>query len=204
VLAIIPVNRPTGAKRRLAGLLDEEQRATLVRAMLEDVVGACRAARQIERVLVVTPEPSLAPAGVDVLPDPGRGHRAAVALGLARAVDAALVVMGDCPLVQAEAIDRLALAARPVAIGPASDGGTNALALRPPNAVEPAFGEAGGARIVAARARALGYEPALIEDAGFALDIDTPADIERLLATGAGTRTHALLDSLAASALRRA
>jgi 2-phospho-L-lactate guanylyltransferase len=203
VLAIIPVNEPTGAKRRLGRLLTPEQRTDLVRAMLEDVVAACLATRRIGGVLVVTPEPLLAPTGAGVLVDAGCGHAEAIRAGLARAGDAALVIMADCPLVRPEALDRLAAAARPVAIAPASDGGTNALALRPADAVEPAFGQRDGASIVAARARALGYEPATIEDEGFALDIDTPRDVERLLEVGAGTRTHALLTSLLASAGRR-
>ena len=204
MLAIIPVNRPTGAKRRLAELLSEGQRAALVRVMLQDVVDACHAAREIDSILVVTPEPSLAPTGVRVLEDPGLGHGEAIALGLSLATEAAIVVMADCPLVRPEALDRLARAAEPVAIAPAQDGGTNALALRPPHSVEPAFGEAGGAEIVAARARALGYEPAIVEDEGFAVDVDTPDDVERLLAIGEGTRTHAFLHAVLASDARPA
>ena len=197
MLAIVPVNAPGEATRRLAPFLDPDQRAALVSAMLEDVLAACSEAAAIERTLVVTPEPALAPAGSDILTDPGRGHAAAVELALANAgADGALIVMADCPLVSPAVLDRLARAARPVAIGLAQDGGTNALALRPANAVPPAFGVPDGAAVVAARARAAGFEPAIVDDAGLALDVDTLEDLERVCELGDSTRTrHVVITS---------
>jgi 2-phospho-L-lactate guanylyltransferase len=196
VLAIVPVNAPAEAKRRLATLLDAAARAALVRAMLADVVSACREARSISRVLVVTPDPGLAEPGCEVLADRGLGHAAALADALrhplARA-DGALVVMADCPLVRAASLDALAQAARPVALAPAQDGGTNAIALRPADAVEPAFGLADGAALTVARARERGFEAVLIDDPLIALDVDTPEDVRRVLELGAGTATHRLL-----------
>lgn len=194
MLAIVPVNAPRDAKRRLAPLLTPEQRGTLVLAMLEDVLEACRAAAAIDRVLVVTPEPAMAPPDAAALLDPGHGHGAAIALALAQAgEDGALVVMADCPLVTAEALERLAVSAAPIALAPAQDGGTNALALRPADAVAPAFGVPGGARIVIERARVAGFEPVVVDDPGLAYDVDTPEDVERVLELGLGTRTHLFL-----------
>jgi len=133
-------------------------------------------------VLVVTPDPGLAP-GRDVLEDPGVGHGFAVALALRdeRARAGALVVMADCPLVTAASLDALIVAARPLALAPARDGGMNALAIADPALVEPAFGEPGSARVTIARARAAGLEPALLDDAGLAFDVDRPEDLERVL-----------------------
>ncbi len=165
--------------------------------MLGDVLAACRAARSVERTLVVTPDTDAAPAGVETLRDPGRGHAAAIELALARApVDGALIVMADCPLVRPETLDCLAEAARPVALSPAQDGGVNALALRPADAVAPAFGVANGAAVTVERARLAGHEAAVIDDSGLALDVDTPEDLERILQLGDGTRTHAFLSAL--------
>lgn len=197
MLAIVPVDAPAGAKRRLASVLSEAQRAGLVAAMLEDVLTACRRAISVERTVVVTPDTGVAPAGVETLRDPGRGHAAAIelALGLAPA-DGALIVMADCPLVRPETLDRLADAARPVALSPAQDGGVNALALRPAGAIAPAFGIANGAALTLERARLAGFEPVVIDDLGLALDVDTAEDLERILELGDGTRTHAFLSSL--------
>jgi 2-phospho-L-lactate/phosphoenolpyruvate guanylyltransferase len=206
VLAIIPVNSPFSAKRRLDPLLSRDQRSDLVLAMLADVVDACRAAGSIDEILVVSPNPAVAPEGTAIMVDQGNGHAAAVAQALAScSADGALVVMADCPLVRPAILDVLCEAAQPVALCPAQDGGTNALALRPPDAVEPAFGAAGGARIVVERAQASGFDAVVVEDELVALDIDTPEDVERLLELGAGTHTHNLLDRvLAASARSRA
>jgi 2-phospho-L-lactate guanylyltransferase len=195
VLAIVPVNAPADAKRRLAPVLYAEQRGTLVLAMLEDVLESCRRATALDRVLVVTPDPATAPPDAAVLLDPGRGHAAAIQLALAQAAeDGALVVMADCPLVRPETLDRLASSARPVAVAPAQDGGTNGLALRPADVILPAFGMLDGARIVIERCRAAGIEPAVVDDPALALDVDTPADLERVLELGDGTRTQLFLD----------
>ena len=202
MLAIVPANAPRSAKSRLAGLLTRAERAELVAAMLADVVDACAGARSVSEVLVVTPEPGVAPAGTRVLLDAGRGHAAAIALALGQSAgEDAVVVMADCPLVTSASIDALAGAARPIALCPAADGGTNALALRPAGIVDPAFGVPEGAAGVAARAAARGREAAVVADPLLALDLDTPDDLRSVLELGAGTRTHRLLDrALAASA----
>ena len=181
MLAIVPVKGLDGAKSRLAPSLSEQEREALVRRMLDAVLGACDAARTVGGVLVVTPDAALA-RGRDVLEDPGVGHAFAVSLALAdeRARGGALVVMADCPFVGPAAIDALVSAARPVALAPAADGGMNAIALADPALVEPAFGEPASARVTIARARAAGLEPAVLDDAGLAFDVDRPADLERV------------------------
>ena len=69
---------------------------------------------------------------------------------------------------------------RYVAIVPDRHGeGTNALALVPPSAIRPAFGEGSCARHVAA-AREAGIPFAVEELGSLALDLDTPADLVAL------------------------
>jgi 2-phospho-L-lactate guanylyltransferase len=196
VLAIIPVNSPSSAKRRLRSLLPADQRAGLVRAMLADVIDACKRAERVSEVLVVTPEPALAPLDVEVLSDRGSGHAAAIAQALAdpRAASGALVLMADCPLVRPETLDLVIEEARPLALCPAQDGGTNALALRPANVLEPAFGVPDSAAVTVERARRLGIKAAIIDDPLVALDIDQPDDLQKILELGRGTRTHTYLD----------
>jgi 2-phospho-L-lactate/phosphoenolpyruvate guanylyltransferase len=181
MLAIVPVKGRDGAKTRLADLLSDTDRADLVAAMLGDVVDACTAAESVDAVLVVTPDPDVAPPGVEILVDEGIGHAHAIETALAdtRAAGGAIVVMADCPLVQPESLDALADAARPIALVPSGDGGTNALALRPANVLEPAFGIERSADETIARARAAGYEPAVLDDPLLALDVDRPEDVAR-------------------------
>jgi 2-phospho-L-lactate guanylyltransferase len=179
VLAIVPVKRLEDAKSRLAPGLSEAKRQVLVRRMLASVLAACDAARLVDGVLVVTPDPGLAP-GRDVLVDPGVGHALAIALALRdeRARCGAVVVMADCPFASPESLDALVEAARPVALVPAGDGGMNALALADPTLFEPAFGQPESARVTAARARSVGIEPRLLDDAGLAFDVDRPEDLD--------------------------
>jgi len=201
LLAIIPVNSPASAKRRLAPLLSDELRGQLVATMLADVIDACRESRAVEAVLVVTPDPALAPEGVDVLVDAGRGHAAAVTVALAQCrAEGAVVVMADCPLVRPETLDLLCDSALPVAVAPAQDGGTNAIALRPPDVLEPAFGVLDGASVLVERAGRLGVHVTVVDDPLLALDVDRPEDVERVLELGPATRTGAFLSRALAAA----
>ncbi len=189
--AVLPVKRFDAAKQRLAAGIDDERRAELAAAMLADVLEAIGTARSIERTIVVTSEPVAAEmavaAGAEVLPDPDEGgHSGAALAGIAqaRAAGAECVVLlpGDCPLLDPRELERLltGLPARYVAIVPDRHGtGTNALALSPPDAIEPSFGEGSCARHVAA-AREAGLPFNVEEPPSLALDLDTPADVVAL------------------------
>jgi 2-phospho-L-lactate guanylyltransferase len=189
--AVIPVKRFAAAKRRLAAGIDEEQRRALVEAMLDDVLEAVGGARSIERTLVVTDEPAAAEraaaAGAEVIPDlPDAGHSAATVAGtewaLERGARCAVLLPGDCPLLDPRELDRLltGVPERYVAIVPDRHGtGTNALVLAPPGAIRPAFGEGSRDRHAAA-AREAGIPFAVEEVASLGLDLDTPADVVAL------------------------
>ncbi len=179
------------AKQRLAAGFDDARRAAVVAAMLGDVLEAIGEARPVERTIVVTSEPSAADlataAGVGVLPDPDEGgHSGAALAGVARAqqLGAGCVVLlpGDCPLLDPRELERLltGMPERFVSVVPDRHGtGTNALALAPPEAIRPAFGEGSCARHVAA-AREAGTPYAVEELPSLALDLDTPADVVAL------------------------
>jgi 2-phospho-L-lactate guanylyltransferase len=180
VIAIVPFKGPVGAKTRLAEALGDEERAVLAVEMLTRVLAACAEAGSIERTLLVTPDPSASFDDVDVLVDRGTGHADAVelALGDHRARKGVVVVMADCPLVEPDALDRLAAAARPLALVPSEDGGVNAVALRAANGFRPRFGVPVETMIAAARTA--GLEPAIVRDPRLAFDLDRPADLTRL------------------------
>lgn len=198
MLAIIPVNDPRRGKQRLSSLLPADVRAELVGAMLADVLAACEAASSIEAALVVTPSAEIAPEGCPVMVDSGRGHAHAIAGALQRddARPGAVVLMADCPLVTGAALDELVAAAAPLALAPAQDGGTNALAMRPGDLMRPAFGVPGSCAVTMATARELRLPVKLVQDPVFAVDLDDTDDIARILSRGEGTRTAALLSGL--------
>jgi 2-phospho-L-lactate/phosphoenolpyruvate guanylyltransferase len=203
--AVLPVKRLDAAKQRLAAGLDGKRRRALAAAMVADVLEAIGQARTIDRTIVVSGDPIAqelaAEAGAEVVPDPGdAGHVEAALAGIARAeaegATGVVLLPGDCPLLDPRELDRL-LTGMPegyVGIVPDRHGtGTNALALSPPDAIVPAFGEGSRARHVAA-ARAAGVAFGVEELASLALDLDTPADVVALtreLATrpGRGRRT---------------
>jgi 2-phospho-L-lactate guanylyltransferase len=200
--AVLPVKRFAAAKQRLAAGIDDERRAEIVAAMVADVLEAIGAARSIERTIVVTSEPRAAElaaaAGAEVVPDPDEGgHSGAAVAGAARARErgASCVVLlaGDCPLLDPRELDRLltGLPERFVAVVPDRHGtGTNALALAPPGAIEPSFGEGSCARHVGA-ARAAGIPYAVEELPSLGLDLDTPADVIALTRVLEGDRKRA-------------
>lgn len=189
--AVLPVKRFAAAKQRLAIGLDEERRRALVAAMLEDSLEAIGEARAVERTIVVSGEPraqeAAGAAGCEVVPDPvDEGHVTAALAGIARAeadgAECVVLLPGDCPLLDPRELDRLltGLPASYVAIVPDRHGsGTNALALRPPDAIRPAFGEGSCARHVAA-AREAGVPFAVEKLASLGLDLDTPGDVVAL------------------------
>ncbi|HEU5143117.1 MAG TPA: 2-phospho-L-lactate guanylyltransferase [Solirubrobacterales bacterium] len=190
-VAIVPVKRFAEAKQRLAPGIGDERRQALAAAMLEDVLAAIGQARTVARTIVVSGDPRAqeiaAAAAAEVVPDPAdEGHSLAAQAGIARAevegADCAVLLPGDCPLLEGRDLDRLltGLPARYVAIVPdRHDSGTNALVLSPPTAIEPAFGEGSRDRhIAAARAAEIPYE--VEEVPSLALDVDTPADLVAL------------------------
>jgi 2-phospho-L-lactate guanylyltransferase len=186
--AVLPIKRFDAAKQRLAAGMDDQRRRQLVEAMAADVIEAIGEARSIERTIVVTGEPAateLARAeGAEVVADPDEGsHVEAAQAGIARAeaTGAGCVVLlpGDCPLLDPRELDRLLTGVPERYVGIVPDrhgGGTNALVLRPPNAIAPAFGEGSRERHVAA-ARAADIPFAVEEVASLGLDLDTPADL---------------------------
>lgn len=190
-IAVLPVKRFAEAKRRLAAGLDDERREAVVDAMLDDVLEAIGQTRAIDETIVVSDEPRAieraAAAGAEVVPDPGEGgHPGAALAGIARAeelaAECAVLLPGDCPLLEPRELDRLltGVPASYVAIVPDRHGtGTNALVLAPPRAIRPAFGEGSRARHVEA-ARTAGVAFAVEELASLGLDLDTPADVVAL------------------------
>jgi 2-phospho-L-lactate guanylyltransferase len=129
---------------------------------------------------------------------------AAVAAGLGAAIErhagTALVLPGDIPLISADDLRALVEAAgfapRAVVVAASRDGeGTNALLLRPPNVIAPAFGPPSLSRHIEA-GLAAGALTLVRSDLGLSLDVDTPADLAALQVAGPRGHTGAVLDRL--------
>ncbi len=204
LVAILPIKSFDDAKQRLREALDPTTRRVLAEAMFSDVLVALRRSTLLERVLVVSRDHGAqriaAGYGAMVLEDDELGHNDAAAKGIQRAIELgagrALLVPGDCPLLDSSELDELAerrVALPSAVIVPDRHGtGTNALLLSPPDALRPAFGP-GSCRRHEARARATGLEVQTVEVESLALDVDTPedlAEVESALAARHGGAAH--------------
>ena len=184
---LIPMKRLDAAKSRLAPALPPQGRRRLMLAMALHVSTEAVAA-DVGPVALVSSDPQAAglaaSAGVGLLSDAGLpwndGLRHAIA-SLEPAAEAVLLLAADLPLLRARDVRALARMSAPgeVVIGRAHDGGTNALLLHPPDAIVSCFGLPGSADEHARRAREAGCRPRLLDLAGVARDIDTPADADR-------------------------
>jgi len=201
--AILPVKSFTRAKQRLGESVATSMRMELARAMVDDVLLALGETESIERIVVVTREPSVAaPAraqGAIVVEDAAEdGQSAAVALGVRRAlaegIERVLCIPGDCPAIDPAELASLLRAPSQepeVVIVPDRHGtGTNGLLLTPPDAIAPSFGPDSCARH-RALAAAAGVPCRLERPASLLLDIDTGADLAALRERLAGERSRA-------------
>ena len=179
------------AKQRLQPVLDPEARRALARRNAQLAVEAGAGG---DRVLVVAGDEEVAAlaktwgAGVLLEPRP-EGQNVAAARGIARAVeggaDAVLVLSSDLPLVTQhavrEVIDAATQIAAPIAVAvPAvGRGGTNALYLRPPDAISLHFGSDSLAKFQH-EAERRGVKFVVHDSEAMALDLDEPDDLARL------------------------
>ena len=192
---VIPVRSLTDGKRRLAPVLDPDERAGLVRRMfLRTLEAAIEAGPP---VLVVSPDPAaLALArdhGATGLEEPrpvelNHALELAAREAAARGATALLVVSADLPDLEAEDL-RAMLPPPPAAPSASADAvvriapdeartGTNALYVRPPGLLSFEYGETSCRRHLE-QARARGARVERVDRPGLRFDLDTPDDLER-------------------------
>jgi 2-phospho-L-lactate guanylyltransferase len=206
--AIVPIKRFGAAKQRLSDALQPAQRAELAGAMAADALELIGSAELIERTIVVSGEPQVAPiaaaAGAELLEDRlDEGHSEAALLGVEAAVrlgaECVALLPADCPLLEPGEIDAALkrLGPNSVAVIPDRHGsGTNGLLLRPPGAIAPAFGPGSRERHLrlADDAGVRGY---VAELPSMGLDLDTAEDLSelrsRLDSTARAPRTREVL-----------
>jgi len=200
---IVPVKPFVHGKSRLASVLNEAQRAALSRNLLTYLIDAAQRAAVCNAILVISRSQTVldhaASLGADTLretPAPDTPHPAnngatehalngalqqATAVAQAGGADAVLVLPADLPLIAPEDIAQLVEhgARQPgVVIAPSGDGGTNALLMRPPAAIDFAFGPNSFARHCALAAAA-GLDRQVVETPRLRFDLDHPRDWRR-------------------------
>jgi len=178
------------AKQRLSPALEPEARRRLSIANAERAI---RAASRVGQVLVVAGSVEAAQRALKLgaqsyLERSPSGQNPAAAAGIrlavARGADSVLVVSSDLPRISRTALRAVIAAAgalSPVAVAAAATGrgGTNALFLRPPDAIGLHFGDKSLRRFEAdARARGVPFE--IVDHPHLALDLDEPADLVAL------------------------
>lgn len=189
--AAVPVKDLLGTKSRLAPLLDPGSRAGLTLYMMKRVVRVMlHAGIPSANLCVVSPDRLV----LDTAAEAGAVPRLQRTRGLnpaleearewagARGADSLLVLPADLPLLRAEDVRSLLSAGEgaPVALAPdAGETGTNALLLRPPDAIPFLFGSGSRrAHLQAAQQRGLEARECRLPNLSF--DIDTVEDLSKL------------------------
>jgi 2-phospho-L-lactate/phosphoenolpyruvate guanylyltransferase len=196
---IVPVKPLTQGKSRLSPLLTAAERYELSRKLLAQTLTAATSVDLLAGVMVISRDEEALDmaqtAGVMVVKedsapmengnepeDPlNRALRQARNVAVAQGADAILVLPADLPLLSAEEIRNVAQLAidlpSGLVIAASGDGGTNALLLKPPQAVDFAYGR-GSFQLHIHRAEDAGVPVHTVESAILALDLDSPEDLQ--------------------------
>src|SRR5256712_13830777 len=202
-MILVPVKNLENAKQRLASLLDQGTRTELAQAMLHDVLDALSACCSYSEISLVTSDPfvlDLAQAfSFQVIPDAtNRSETDAIEMATqlceSRGVESTLVIPADIPLIQPSEVTAILQAApeKGSVLVPAADGrGTNAALRRPAGLFPLRFGnDSFKPHLAAARAT---QKPCMVLSLpGIALDVDSPADLKKLIAAPGKTRSQCL------------
>jgi 2-phospho-L-lactate/phosphoenolpyruvate guanylyltransferase len=208
IAAVVPAKALDHAKGRLAVLLTEHERRSLSLVMLSDVLNALHAAPSIERIFVVSPDHEIlrdadryGAEGISQPPSLSGINEAlkhALRIISLESPSALFVLLGDVPAVSAAEIESI-IAELPHDVGaviaPSRAGGTSALAVRPPDAMEFRFGP-GSLVQHENEASARNLPLNIVRLDSLLHDVDEPEDLSYLISHAAETATHRLLAEL--------
>ena len=188
--AIVPVKPLRRGKSRLAGILTEDERTDLNRALLQHTLQILSELREVDEVLVVSRDPQVLTIArnygartvrEDGQPDLNTALKRATVVAQVYATRGVLVLPADLPLISRE--DALALVERAtdppvVVIAPDRHGtGTNALLISPAGLIEYDFGENSFQRHCNLVKKA-GARLEVVNLPSLGLDLDSPEDYE--------------------------
>ena len=197
---VVPVKGLERAKSRLrgaadGGIGDPVRHAELALAIALDTLDAARAATLVERIVVVSDDPSVAAAlagsGITVVRDePAGGINAALRHGAATLPPGRPVaaLQADLPALRPAELDEALSADTRAFVADAAGTGTTLLLAPAGTDLDPRFGADSAAAHAASGAVPLpGALPGLRQD------VDTESDLLAACALGVGTRTSGLL-----------
>ena len=187
VCALIVIKERLYCKTRLAEALPPRARVQLVRSMLAAVLSAARGAQTVRQIIVVSPERDTVPVEIPVLADSGKclnsaltqAHRVLREFGCREFV----ILPADLPNITATEIDALVRAGRRggFAIAPDAAGlGTNALCLVSAHPFRFQFGLR-SQQLHLEEVQRTGSSAKVVRLPGLEFDVDSPADLHRLL-----------------------
>ena len=192
VVAVVPVKDLQGTKSRLTPVMDPAGRAGLTIYMMCRVISALQEAK-VENICVVSPDrlvlQKAREKGAIALLQESEGLNPALEEGrrwaMGRGASAMLVLPADLPLLDAEDIRSIMSGCEESPSGvispDAARAGTNALMLRPPDAIPFAFG-AGSFEAHRQAAREKDIPLAVVERTHLSFDLDTGEDLARFQA----------------------
>lgn len=183
---VVPVKPLGESKGRLASVLPTEERAELMRMLLQRLLRTARETAVLSGVVVVSRDPEVwaiaEAAGAYALHEQGRELNPALNQArnwsVAQGAEAILVLPADLPWVRAVDIDELAaqvLDPPCIVIVSSRDRGTGALLLNPSHAIDFAFGSRSFDRHCDL-ARAQRIRCVIHESSMLAFDVDRPED----------------------------
>jgi 2-phospho-L-lactate guanylyltransferase len=188
--AIVPVKPLRRGKSRLAGTLNENERAELNQKLLEQTLTTLSSLKELDQVLVVSRDPQALTIarnhGAKTIQEDGQPQlntalTRATILAKVQAIQGVLILPADLPLLTKE--DVLTLidsAAKPPVVVIAPDRhkkGTNALLMVPPGLIDYEFGEDSFQKH-SERAKKANAHLEVVELPSLALDVDVPEDLE--------------------------
>jgi len=200
---LVPIKNTSGAKQRLASILDQPARTQLAQAMLHDVLAALHAWNDRPKVGIVTSDPYAVKLGgeyrFEVIPDADNpGETGAIEMAtrvcVERGEEYTLVIPADIPLIEGWELEEILkrAPAEGTVLAPAGDGrGTNAAFRRPANLFPLRFGN-DSFKPHHAAAQATGKPCVVLNLPGIAVDVDNPADLRQLLSLPGETRAQRL------------
>ncbi|MEL6912932.1 MAG: 2-phospho-L-lactate guanylyltransferase [Pseudomonadota bacterium] len=188
-LLCVPMKDPAAAKTRLAGRLDASQRARLAEALFLRTLAFLRplSLDHGAELMVVTGSARIADLatgrGVELIADGAErtlsgAAATAAAWAAGQGFSRLCLIPADLAAPLASDVARILEASAEVVICPSEDGGTNALAMTPPDAMAFRYGP-GSARAHAAEAARRGLSHEVLRLPSLSFDIDTTDGLAR-------------------------
>ena len=202
-MILVPIKNTSGAKQRLASILDQDSRTRLAQAMLHDVLSALHQWKGRPSVGIVTSDAYAIQLATEykfeIIPDPENpGETGAIEMAtqvcVERGEDNTLVIPADIPLIQPWELEEIykQAPAEGTVLVPAGDGrGTNAAFRRPADLFPLRFGNDSFKPHYAA-AQATGQPCIILNLPGVAVDVDNPEDLHQLIALPGNTLAQEL------------